>query len=274
MKPQISILMANYNKEKYVSEAIHSVLKQSDPRWELIIVDDFSQDQSMKIIKEFTHSDRRIKVYRNEKNCGTAYTQDKLVKLASAPIVGILDSDDALTEDAVRIILEAYKNNPEYGFIYSQFAYTDENLQIYKTGECSSIPKGQSNLVADCVSHFKTFRRELYSRTEGYRADLSPAEDMDIVLKLEEITSLNFVNEVLYLYRMLPSSYSHGNKRAEKGRLGYLTAVAEAYLRRKGTKVKSMPKYILTTRLIEGLYLALRLKDYVKFKLLLKVIWA
>lgn len=273
MKPLISILMANFNKEKYLTDAITSVINQSDSRWELVIVDDCSTDKSMKVIKKISKDDNRIRIYKNPKNRGTAYTQDRLIKLASADIVGILDSDDALTKDAVKVILSAYKLHRECGFIYSQFAYANETLEVYKIGECAAIPKGESNLTSDCVSHFKTFRKALYKRIEGYRADLSPAEDMDIVLKLEEVTKFHFVDEILYLYRMLTSSYSHGNIRADKGRLGYLTAVGEASQRRMGTKIIGIPRSQLINKLVEGLILSIKLGDYNRLKYFIKILW-
>ena len=61
-----SILMANYNKAAYVGEAIESVLEQSWSKWELIIVDDCSTDDSVEIIKKYL-SDRRIKLFKNKK---------------------------------------------------------------------------------------------------------------------------------------------------------------------------------------------------------------
>ena len=272
MKPQISILMANYNKAEYLKDSIVSVRKQTNPNWELVIVDDSSSDESMEIIRNFVKKDSRIMCYRNKKNSGIAYTQNRLAKLATAPILGILDSDDTLAPEAIETVLKAYHNHPESGFIYSQFAYTDIFLHPYKRGECASIPTNQSNLTADCVSHFKTFRKSLYLKTEGYRSDLSPAEDMDMILKLEELTNFYFIDKILYYYRMLPNSFSHGSTKEDYGRLGYIIAVCEARKRRMGTNIPSLSFSLFVRRFIEGIYLSIKLHDITKIKLLSKLL--
>jgi len=68
MNPKVSVIMPVYNTEKYLSEAIKSILNQSYRDFEFIIVDDFSTDTSYKICEEYAKKDDRIRLYRNEKN--------------------------------------------------------------------------------------------------------------------------------------------------------------------------------------------------------------
>jgi len=69
-KPLISVLMPNYNSEKYLNEAIESILNQTYENFEFIILDDCSTDNSWKIIQEYAKKDKRINIFRNEKNLG------------------------------------------------------------------------------------------------------------------------------------------------------------------------------------------------------------
>ena len=113
-----SILMANYNNSKFIEEAISSVLSQSYRHWELIIVDDCSTDKSIEKIKPFL-KDKRIRVLRNNTKLGYGGALKTASKAANNEILAILDPDDKLHEKALEIMAKAYRENPDYGFIYS-----------------------------------------------------------------------------------------------------------------------------------------------------------
>ena len=93
----ISIVTASYNYEQYIGETIQSVLNQTYTDWELIIVDDCSSDNSLKVIKSF--DDDRIKLFVNKKNMGLKYTVKRGVELAKGDWVVFLESDDLITPD-------------------------------------------------------------------------------------------------------------------------------------------------------------------------------
>jgi len=123
-----SILMANYNNAKYIKEAIKSVISQTYPHWELIIVDDVSTDNSIEKIKPYL-KDNRIKLILHEKNIGYGGALKTAADNASNMILAVLDADDKLHENALKIMSEVYKNNPKYGFIYSTYWICDFNMQ-------------------------------------------------------------------------------------------------------------------------------------------------
>jgi glycosyltransferase involved in cell wall biosynthesis len=90
----VSILMASYNHEKYLSETIESVLNQSFKDFELIILDDFSKDNSRTIIENYERKDKRIKGFFHEENMGIASTLNDLFSKTSGKYVSYVDSDD------------------------------------------------------------------------------------------------------------------------------------------------------------------------------------
>lgn len=215
---KFSILMANYNAQKFVKHAIKSVLAQKYQDWELIIVDDKSTDNSVDKIKNF--DDDRIKFFQRDKNGGYGETLRTTMKYATGEICGVLDSDDALREDALSIMAKAHDKYPKHGLIYSQYVKCNESMKRTARGDCGPLPKGITWLdimlkkipaPRPRVSHFKTFKRSAYDKTSGFH-ELRRTVDKDIVLKLEEITKLLYVDEELYFYRAHPAGISRSTK--------------------------------------------------------------
>ena len=90
----ISVVMPVYNAEAFLEEAIESILDQTFPNFEFIIVDDASTDNSSKIIKDYLKLDKRIVLLSNEKNLGIAETRPKGTKYAKGKYIAVADADD------------------------------------------------------------------------------------------------------------------------------------------------------------------------------------
>ena len=90
----VSIIIACYNSEKYLSETINSVLNQTYKNWELLLVDDCSTDNTISVIEPFQKKDTRIKLFRQRQNSGAAVTRNKAIKEAKGRFIAFLDSDD------------------------------------------------------------------------------------------------------------------------------------------------------------------------------------
>lgn len=198
--------MANYNGAEFIEQAIQSVLNQTYKNWELIIVDDASTDGSIDIISKI--KDSRILLIKRDTNYGYGRSLQIAAANVTGDIIGILDSDDALRFDTLKIMKKAYEENLDCGLIYSQHFVCDENLDIIsREGKCGELPENMTYLDVlqdksqrTRVSHFKTFRKSVYRKTEGF-TDHRRAVDKDIILKLEEVTKLEFIDLCLYYYR-------------------------------------------------------------------------
>ena len=117
----VSIIMPSYNCEKYIKSSIQSVIDQTYPFWELLIVDDCSTDKTVEIIKSF--KDERIKLFQNEKNSGAALSRNLALREANGKWVAFLDSDD---------IWESTKLEEQLNFMVDSgfdFTYTDYRIR-------------------------------------------------------------------------------------------------------------------------------------------------
>jgi len=254
---KLSILMANYNRAEYIRQAIESVIKQTSPHWELVIVDDGSTDNSVKIIKHYL-KDNRIKLVEHGENKGCAASVITAIDNSSGDILGRLDSDDALRNDAVKIILKAYKNTPEYGMIYSNFYDCDERLNIISKGFSRKIPEGKSALqIHQSVSHFTTYTREAYDKSGGIDPKYKKCVDRMLTYKLEEVTKLRYINRYIYFYRRHEAGISQTYGNAILARAWNSRAKVESYFRRLCTDIPNLGtkkvKNILRTELKEKL---------------------
>lgn len=95
----ISIIMAAYNAEKTIEVAIQSVINQTYKNWELIVVNDCSQDGTLEIVSTLAKSDSRIRIINNPINCGASQTRHNGLMQARGEWIAILDSDDIWTND-------------------------------------------------------------------------------------------------------------------------------------------------------------------------------
>jgi len=212
--PLFSVLMAQYNNGRYLEEAVDSVLRQTYQRWELVIVDDGSTDNSREIYAKY-RGDERIKVYYNEKNRGCGFTKARCAELAAGEICGYLDPDDTLVETALEDMAAAWNAvDGDVALIASRFYFCDEKMRI--TGISARVDAG--NFVSELdtphiINHFSTFRKSFYDQTSGINRNIKRCVDRDLFLRLEEVGKVHFLNKALYYYRPNGNSISWGTNR-------------------------------------------------------------
>lgn len=199
--PLFSVLIANYNNGRFLQQAIESVLAQTYRNWEVIIVDDASSDNSFDIYDKYKDDNRFIFSF-NEKNEGCGYTKRRCVELANGEICGFLDPDDALTVNALEIMIGEHLAHPSASLIHSDHYECDEKLTIISTYRGEQIPPNDCFLrFQHGVSHFATFKRELYTQTIGINPCMTCAVDMDLYYLLDEVGSFVYTPNILYYYR-------------------------------------------------------------------------
>ncbi len=124
-QPLVSVIMPCYNMEKYVADSIASVQRQTYSNWELLIVDDVSTDETVKIVTKRTETDERIHFVVKPQHSGIADTRNQCIQMAQGRFLAFLDADDIWhpekLETQVRFMLENH-----VGFTYSTYDWIDE----------------------------------------------------------------------------------------------------------------------------------------------------
>ena len=126
-KPLVSVLMTVYNREKFIAEAIKSVLVSTYTNFELIIVDDKSNDNSVAIAKEFEQQDNRIRFYINEKNLGDYPNRNKAASYAKGKYLKYVDADDLIYPYGLEQLVFYMEQFPEAGYGLCSFERVIEN---------------------------------------------------------------------------------------------------------------------------------------------------
>jgi glycosyltransferase involved in cell wall biosynthesis len=114
-KPLVSIITVTYNSEKHLQESLQSVFQQKYKNYELIIIDGKSNDKTLKIIKK---NEKKIDYWQSEKDKGIYNAFNKGIKLARGDLIGMVNSDDSLTPNALRILVKYYNRYPDKDFFF------------------------------------------------------------------------------------------------------------------------------------------------------------
>ena len=121
----ISIITPSYNSAEYIEETIQSVLNQTYEKWELILVDDFSYDNTVSIIESFISLDSRIKLIKNTENKGAAFTRNTAILESKYSYLAFLDSDDIWVKEKLEKQFFFMKSN-KIAFSFSGFDIIDK----------------------------------------------------------------------------------------------------------------------------------------------------
>ena len=129
--PVVDIVVPNYNKGKYLKKCLESVLKQSYKKWQLIIVDDNSNDTSLNILKKYNKY-KKIKIIYLKKNKGPSFCRNLAIKNSNNSYIAFLDSDDTWKHNKLYKQLTYIIRN-KYNFTYSDYCtYYERNKKILK----------------------------------------------------------------------------------------------------------------------------------------------
>ena len=182
--PLVSILMTVYNREKYISDAIQSVLSSSYQNWELIIVDDRSKDQSVEIARQFELKDSRIKVYVNEKNLGQFENRMMAASYASGTYIKYLDSDDMIYPHGLEVMVSSMEKFPEAAIGLTYNAYEeDEPLPLTLTPEEAFLIHFFKKGILYVGPTNTIFRTKDFRELKGFE-DYGVASDYELNLRM------------------------------------------------------------------------------------------
>jgi len=221
--PVVSVIIPNYNHAPYLPQRINSVLGQTFPHFELIILDDCSPDESREVIREFATQDARIRMAFNDENSGSTFKQwNKGVGLAQGDYIWIAESDDFADECFLEKLVPILQKNKNIGMVYCMSHKVNEKNEIIG----DAMPRDNENLdpdrwekdfvnngVDECanVMIFKNvianasglvFQKEVFVKCGGAAEKLKLCGDWLTYAKMLKFTDVAYVAERLNYFRV------------------------------------------------------------------------
>lgn len=215
-EPFVSVITPAYNAEKFIHETIESVLAQTYTNWEMIIVDDRSQDRTVEIVESYIQKDARITLIELQENSGSAVARNTAMDHAKGRFLAFLDSDDLWTKDKLERQLE-FMLAHDIAFSFTKYRRMYENGS--ESHAVTDAPKqvGYDDLMKHCVIGCLTVMLDRGKIGEERMINIRTRQDYVFWLTL---TKKGFdaygLPEVLAKYRLVENSISSNKLKAAK----------------------------------------------------------
>ena len=212
MKEKISIIVPIYNSEKYLKRCLDSIINQTYKNLDIILINDGSTDNSLKICKQYKDQDQRIMLI-NQKNHGVSYTKNKALKLATGDYIGFVDSDDVIDKDMFKNLHKLIEKTKSEIACCKYLRFTDDykfeiknNYQIYDKFECLKMLISETTITNFLWD--KLFKRTVLEDIKIKSGIIF--EDMDIIYEIiHKSTKIVVTDDILYGYYQRTDSYTH-----------------------------------------------------------------
>ncbi|TDH28846.1 glycosyltransferase [Segetibacter sp. 3557_3] len=208
--PTISIIMPAYNSEKYLREAIDSILQQTFAGFELIIINDGSTDDTKQLINAYT--DPRIVYLENDKNRGLIYTLNYGLSKANGRYIARMDADDICLPTRLEKQLRYFESRPEVAVVASTVNFINDSGKpagIWNADRDNTTREKIKQGMAweNCIAHPSVMIRSNVAKQYRYRPGQLHAEDYDLWLRLlADGFVIEKITEPLLLYRVHETS--------------------------------------------------------------------
>lgn len=243
MTPLVSVLMPAYNAEKYIAEAIESILSQTFKDFEFIIVDDASTDNTWKIIQEYAKKDERISIYRNEKNLYIAENRNRLVNLAKGKYIAWQDADDVSMPVRLKKQSHFLEKNPQVGIVGGYLQFFDEKGTKSIRKYAISDKELRKNIFrfSPVAQPTAMIRKKCFEKVGLYNPKYPPAEDIDMSFRIGTFYEFANLPQITLKYREHLNSATFNKlkkielstlevRRKNKGKNGYnMTLIDHIY---------------------------------------------
>lgn len=182
---KVSVIIPTYNVEKYIEEAMSSILNQTYKNIEVIVVDDCSTDRTYEILKDICKYDDRIKIYKNDKNMKICYSLNRALKESTGSYIVRMDGDDISDLDRIETQLKFLKNNKDIDLVgTSTICINEDGKELSRTTMLDDFNKLKKIVkFSSPISHIWMCKKEVYEKLNGYR-DIPYVEDYDFLLRL------------------------------------------------------------------------------------------
>ena len=238
----ISVIIPAYNHAVFLPESIESVLAQSYERYEIIIVDDGSTDQTADVVRRYPGVR-----YVKQRNQGLAAARNRGVQESQGACLVFLDADDHLLPHHLRTCLDAFRTHPKIGWVCGDHRLFGEPDGTQPFHRCGPSPDYYASFLRICfITNIATvmFRKEVVLDVGGFHEDVRTCEDRDFYLRLARRWPLHCHHDVITEYRRTAGQMS---KRSD-----VMLKAGMDVLRRQWPYARQRPIYLEAYR--EGIY--------------------
>ncbi|NJN64179.1 MAG: glycosyltransferase family 2 protein [Acidobacteria bacterium] len=230
--PELSVVIAAYDVERWIAACLESVLRQEGPSFEIIVVDDHSRDRTPRVVEEL--GDPRIRLIVLDRNTGgPAAPRNRGAHEARGALLSFFDADDVMEPHRIARSVRAMAAAPEAGLAFTRFRQIDESDRLLAADflapypRLAALPKqaiepgvfriaGRAAFGALIEENFVgtssvTVRKALFDDVGGFDTTLRSAEDRDLWFRLARRADFVFVDEVLHAYRSRAGSLTKGD---------------------------------------------------------------
>lgn len=208
MPPRVSVVLPTYNRAGVLGRAVRSVLAQSAPDLELIVVDDASTDDTPRVLADF--DDPRLQVLRHDVRSGGAAARNTGLAAARADWVAFQDSDDEWLLDKLARQLDVAAQDPALGAVYCAFVRISGNRITRTPGPKVKRRAGwlHADILRDSFISTQTLlvRRAALDATGGFDAELPRFQDWELMMRLSREHPVGCVDEPLVIVHTLPDA--------------------------------------------------------------------
>lgn len=194
----VSIILCTYNRASLLSRAIDSVLKQTYPQWELIVIDDGSKDSTKQLVKSYRHKDARIR-YFYQPNAGLAKARNAGMRRAAGDVICFVDSDDELAPTHLEQRVQYLQRHPSVDFLYGGMKLVGPRAKQYVVDLTN--PARKIHLSKCHVGGTFFFRRKVLKRVKTFKP-IPFGEDFDFYIRVKKYFTPRKVKFPTYLYHL------------------------------------------------------------------------
>lgn len=199
----ITVSIPFFNAEKFLSKAIESVISQSYDNWELLLLDDGSNDGSLEIAKGFEQKDNRIKVFSDSKNKGLGARLNELAALSNGEYIARMDADDIMHPKRLETQLQILKDNPNIDVLGTNAYVIDENNLVFGI-------RYKNQVGLSKVEHFihpTIMGKKQWFLDNPYDEKAIRIEDAELWYRTKSFSNFMITNEPLLFYREFGNNY-------------------------------------------------------------------
>lgn len=197
----ISVVLPTYNGQKYIGEAIESILNQTYANLELIIVNDCSLDATKTIVEDYARKDNRIRIIHNAVNKKLPASLNIGFQEARGQYLTWTSDDNRYKPNALQVLKTALDGGQGYDLVFSNYDVIDENGNFVRERICMK-DSTEELLYGNIVGASFLYKRKVQEELGGYAEDKFLVEDYDFWLRVYQKFTIGHIGENLYEYRI------------------------------------------------------------------------